>query len=61
MVTRRDKGRKEELEDCFDAWVQCCEEAEAAQEQKSLVEEELKQCVDRHKKQQGSLWRKTQK
>ena len=42
-VTRKDKGRKEDLEDSFEAWVRCCDEAEAAQEQKTLVEEELKQ------------------
>ena len=48
-VTREDTGSKEELEHCFDAWVRCCDEAEAAQEQKSLVEEELMQCFERYK------------
>ena len=33
-VTRRDKGRQEELEDRFDAWVLCCDEAEVAQKLK---------------------------
>ena len=35
----KDKRRKEYLEDCFDAWVRCCDEAETAQEQNSFVEE----------------------
>ena len=48
-TTRKDEGRKEELEDCFDVWVRCCAEAEAAEEQKSLVEEEFKQCFERYK------------
>ena len=38
-VTAKDNGRKEKLDDCFDAWVRSCDEAEAAQEQKCLVDE----------------------
>ena len=49
------KTRKE-LEDCLDAWVRCCDEAEAAQEHKSFVEEELKHCFGRY----NATWESSQ-
>ena len=43
---QKGQRKKEELEACFDDSVRCCDEAEAAQEQKSLVEQEIKQCFE---------------
>ena len=44
-----DEGMKAELQDCFDSWVLSCDAAEVAMDQKSLAEEELKQCFERHR------------
>ena len=46
-ATRMDKMTKTESLDCFNAWVQMCDDADEIHERKSLQEEELKQCVEK--------------
>ena len=58
-ATRMDKGTKAELQDCFDSWARRCDEAEAARSKKSLAEDGLKQCFERHKTSWEPAARKT--
>ena len=53
--TEVDTGTKTELQDCLDTWVQICDEADEIHDRKSLQEEELKQCIERH----TALWEPT--
>ena len=59
-VTRKGKGRKEKLEDCFDAWVRSCDEVKVTQTHKRFIGKELKQCFGRYKASWKSTERKTE-